>query len=390
MIKVESNLRQQVEADIGFSYPNTFIELGSHPTNDSENRKIRNRILNGDLNAHGWNEEVGRRMADYQPQVVTIDGPSALQPWDQYGPEIVDRITVGTWRSLPSRPNDLNKKGRIYVVYGDVLDRQTVNSAETNEEVYKLLSNMPDHLDESKRNMAVGLVAESIVVIAVVAAVYTTIKKIKNLPADNSDNNLDIGPLHFPRRTLLKAGAMALFLGGTSLGRGLIAPQLAAKSTSKEAHEHWQVILETIRPRLITGQWVDQRTALLTEKHLDAVDFLGLSTLTPGAVVLGTHHGYATKSLRLSEEARRTKVAALAKTYVDIVEEVIEKGYPRLSKASARAIILDQMAKTDVTLVTDPGELMPGANTVDLLRESIKPAGSFHSKRINSATQHLR
>src|SRR5437016_665670 len=102
--------------------PPLHFESGRHPATDRENATVNNGFSSGDLDTHGWNKEVGERVASYSFDVpallLTIDGvpPQPASPYPLFPPL---QEASNMWVRLPARPNKLNHTGKLYVVKAD-------------------------------------------------------------------------------------------------------------------------------------------------------------------------------------------------------------------------------------------------------------------------------
>lgn len=94
------------------------FESGRHPQTDSEeDTAVYKSFYNGDLDAHGWNKEVGERIASYAfaapALLLTIDGVPP-QPSSAYSLFTPLEEATNIWTRLPARPNKLNHTGKIH------------------------------------------------------------------------------------------------------------------------------------------------------------------------------------------------------------------------------------------------------------------------------------
>src|SRR5205085_7758676 len=93
----------------------------------TEGETLFNRFLQGDKTAHGWNREVTQSMASYRPLYLALDGQTPLYegkftwiPGQSSLPlSNVDKQLL--WFATPGAPREINDKGVVSVLAGDVL-----------------------------------------------------------------------------------------------------------------------------------------------------------------------------------------------------------------------------------------------------------------------------
>lgn len=109
------------------------FESGMHPMG-SEVMEFNERYPK-DITAHAWNSQVAKRMREYQPEIVAVDGLSPF--FGIRNPDSSEDYPVGkkqwVWAGLPDKPSRINRKGEVIVVAGDVSHGRLVHGFKEGE-----------------------------------------------------------------------------------------------------------------------------------------------------------------------------------------------------------------------------------------------------------------
>src|SRR5436309_2932409 len=107
--------------------PDIHFERAHHGLTSAEAQRSFNSFLQGDKTAHGWNREVTQSMASYKPLFLALDGQTPLQVGEftwlpgQNPLPLSDTDKQLLWFAVPGTPSEINDKGMVSVIAGDVL-----------------------------------------------------------------------------------------------------------------------------------------------------------------------------------------------------------------------------------------------------------------------------
>lgn len=313
-------------------YPNIRFEAGYHT----------NRPITDNVNV--WNPEVAKRLSEYQPELVAIDGCAP----SRHGHIIPDFIL----KSLPGLPSQISpSKSEIFVVRGDAVEylepamdaatyyRLPVDLQEHCMDLFKDLQNFEqsnkvlDTLARGGENLGLW-------------GLGTLLLRASYLTTGKSEST---------RREFLKmvAGAGAGLALLTAPIARLAASEGTATSETEQARESFQKIATLLRPIFREGHWwLDGRTAILCAKIQDAIDILGKPKETNGAVIMGPAHTYEGDKLLKNRKARLQTIRRFAIKALSASDRIFDEyGFGAEYKEAARKSILDYLTLATIVRV---------------------------------------
>lgn len=375
-------------------YRNIRFEAGIHKMAHDFGEEFQ-KIEKGDLNIHIWNPEVAKRMSEYHPEVVAIDS------LDPFIPPISIDDRRFLWWALPARPRDLNPKGEIYVVCGDVSpgDISYFGRLGSNQEVIRKMSeyDLGNPISDQKiakyveeGNQEVSTLSKLGSLLSSTFLIYKAMTMNK-FPDDKSKNEIS-------RRDFLKLGGAAgvvLLLGRTNETIVSDARDLVGKKAVKANSEYEEGVIlhiaSLLRPRFQEENLINGRGALVTAKEEDSINVLHLPPTTPGSIVMGWGHAPEATRLMANRSARTSTIAKYAGDLVTILEETLQTlGYTQDQKFIAVNHLLDLIAETTIVKVSDPGGPSDQPDFMQKINGLFSEELYFLSPQVLKATQHLR
>lgn len=359
--------RQQY--DIHFEpgiHPNPLADtLLRRPTE----KEIRGKFLQGDLTVHDWNPEVVKRMREYSPLVLGLEGIGSILGLGDY-----------YWPALPGSPREMSGREIMYLVSGD----KTYGSILKDPKIARM-----DNTRE--REYALKFLAEQGGTLMLPIVMAFLIKRFGEEAVTRRD-------LFRHLSKVVKVGALALVLGR-------FLPLLAYPfSPTSEIEGAAKVVTGLTKPRLIDSKWLDGRTALLIAKTQDAMELLKLPEGTAASVVMGSAHTYEADKFLNDKKAREEAIRDYANQLFDDIypnldllpgfwDELLESGLvPSLNESAKRKFIMD-----DILLGLTIGKVykisQPESDYTDdpigTVRELIKQTDWFQSKQVTKAVSSL-
>ncbi len=368
------------------------FEPGIHPRTEDENVTVYNGFYKGDLDVHGWNKEVGERIASYAwsspALLLTIDGV-VPQPPSVY-PQLTSlQEAIYTWVRLPARPIKLNQTGKIYVVKGDT-DYYRLPQAvlPTVQESASLKQQMDAKYHAEVENSSLiqqqAIVGETAIITALGMVLW----------AANKYANPLIGNQKISRRQFLDKTIKAA-TGTVGVGSFLRyeLPNITTVIPHKSTEEFFQIVDNVVRPRLVRSTFIDGRTALLLAKAEDAQPMLGDLHQAKNVVVMGSAHTDMVSTYLQGKEERNNAIAGYAGELLETAKEVYATYNhvpPEHTPTNVIQSVLNYVSQVDIVEVSDPGgsSFQPDfPRTVD---KQMTPLKTFNSPQVEQAIQHLR
>lgn len=334
------------------------FEPDVHPITDHEMAALYTNFTQGNLEAHGWNKEVSERIASYAYNAPTlllsIDG---LEPIPHTPKRLFSPLQEASilWTHLPTRPNQLNHTGEVYVVRGDncyLHIPQVVLSG--GEEPINLFSQVDarsaaDATDASELNLeAIG---EETADIAALGAILWGASKF--LSPSNMSQQMS------RRRFLSKSLAAVAATATTGSILRAALPNMTANASNETTEEFLQTVANIVRPRITRPVFQDGRTALLLAKAEDAqVVFTEEIPQATNVVVMGYAHADMAPTYTQDKGERNNAIVSFAQELLDIAKQVYGSYYhvsPEQIPPQATQSLLNYVSQVDIVKVTDPG-----------------------------------
>jgi|GEM_PF-5493217 len=385
-------------------YTGVRFEPGIHPITAQENNAMYQGFNEGNLHTHLWNPQVAQRMKTYNPAVIAIDGSVSdrfiiegdadnYQGFTSY----IKDSPAWNWLSIPDRPNQLNKEGKIYVVHGDISYTDLAGIFWTMGSNYQDLQNdiqRMQKLEEKERTETNNYFSkmdtqthlfESFLGGVVAGLVVATLNVRK-----------------LSRRNFLKTAtaASAAVLAGVgpqvAFPRPSDLPHHASLSKNEQAKELMQRVITALRPRFTEELWLNGRTAIVMAKEEDAIDALGLPKDTPGAVVMGDGHSPQANVLLEDKVERAKTIDEFAKYLFDLSDtiyaEIFGKGTDMYYyyRNPGLNYLLTLLGKVQISKVTDPGGSDNNPNLKNDVNDYVEVVKTFQSPQIEKIIGHLR
>ncbi len=312
----ESYLPETVAQTSGIHF-----EPGIHPRTESDAATVYNDFSQGNLDAHGWNTEVGERIASYAytapALLLTIDG---LSPVPQSPHPLFTSLQEAgiIWTHVPARPNKLNHTGQVYVVKGDIdydrLPQTVLPDVKESVSLYQQTMNIEEIEGENANQVHNTAIAGETAGIAALGAALWGARKLLSPSATNAN----ISRRQFLRKSLAVATSVAT---AGSLLR-LETPNITASVPNEPTKEFLQTVDNIIRPRLARSTYVDGRTALLLAKAEDAQATLSEFSQATNAVVMGSLHADIASTYIQDKSERSKAITAYAQELLEVARQV--------------------------------------------------------------------
>lgn len=370
--------------------PTIHFEPGSHPRTDSDNTAVYNSFYSGNLDAHGWNKEVGERIASY-----AFNTPALLLTIDGVGPQSPSAYPVftplaeaaGIWTHLPARPNQLNHTGKLYVVKADTdyyrLPQAILpNVQESNSLKQQMDADYRGDIASSVNTLQASLLGETALVGSLGAVLWGASKLISQRAA-----NQKISRRQFLNKSLAIGTGIAI---GTSVSRAFLG-NLAAIAPNEPTAEFLETVDNTIRSRLIRSSFIDGRTGLLLAKAEDAQQ--AMESNATNVIVLGEAHADIAATFMQEKGERNTAIAAYAQELLAVAQQVYDNYYhlsPDHIPSSVTHALLNYVSQVDIVEIRDPGGQSYQPNFPSTVDKQITPYKSFHSPQVEEAISQLR
>ncbi len=356
-----------------------FFEPGVH-SDGTELRQFYSKGV-GDIDTFAWNSEVARRMSEYQPSIVAVDGsyPNSLHlDLDSLGDYPIS-AKRWVWMGLPARPSEINNKGELIVVAGDVsytnIKYEIEDSASIEErlDISRFTSNEGERRQIFEKNEATREV--------VATAALLSLANIALWYEGNRANSQS--PL-ISRRSFIKGMGVALLAGGML---AKLSPQLAAYAPNTKTENFLEQIMDIAKNRFSDETQLDGRTALLISKSRAAIE----QGLTPpdakASVLMGNSHGFKAQDFLESAKERKKAIHDYANLLTEYLRDVSDR-FPKFSFERTQKIMLDMLATGDLLVARDPDESLESLDK--MVDGSVQYIGSFVSPEVLEATEDLR
>lgn len=287
------------------SFPYSDLVLGQ-PASEEIVKKYRE----GDLTVHAWNPEVAKRMAQYKPKVLGLDGLAG------------GAFKRGLpWFWLPGSPKEMTGSDSIYVVGGDLIHQHFI-------------------FDERGNIIGWNKVGDYAADLGTEGAGHILLPPILTFLLSRAPKE------KISRRAVLKAG---LGLGALSLASliGKVAP--VAASYSKSTDELPGKVIKFVKP-IAKSTWLDGRTALVTTKTIDAMEKLNLPAGSKGSVVMGFPHAWEGVGLLGDKNARAEALRKYATEFANDVYPAIDEDVWEANYKMGELKDLSEKSKRDLLM----------------------------------------
>jgi hypothetical protein len=368
------------------------FEPGTHPLTDNDIAAVYTNFTQGNLDAHGWNKEVGERIASYAYNapalMLTIDG---LEPLPHTPTRLYSSLQEAgiLWTHLPARPNQLHHSGEVYVVKGDNYLRIPQTVLPDGIEPINLFKQMDaqNAADlENANNVRLEAIGEETAGIAALGLALWSASKLLSPSAMKQQ---------MTRRRFLSnsiATAAATATAGSILRIPL--PNMIADMPSEPTEEFLQTVANIVRPRITRSVFIDGRTALLLAKAEDAQTALvGEIPQMTNVVVMGDAHTDIEPTYLRDKSGRDHAIAAFAQELLSIAKQVYGSYYhvsPDQITPQATQSLLKYVSQVDVVKVTDPDGSSFQPYFPRIADKQITLYKSFNSPQVEEAISQLR
>jgi hypothetical protein len=382
--------------------PDIHFERAIHAPAQAEANLGYQRFLQGDKTAHGWNREVAESMVSYKPLFLALDGQTPLQigefSWipGQNPLPLTDTDKQLLWFALPGAPSEINDKGMISVVAGDVLYSNIFPFVRNKKQMPQEALDTLDTLERDSSGDLFGnpkinelaqlfeMSAEDLVITLPMALLARNIlrRAIHYQPTKYSRREF------FKRSLPVVAGAAAFLsgLGGLTYERYEASKgEQIAYASNEQTRQELQIIAAIMRPRLARSIYADGRTALLDAKLRAFMQ----GKEGAGAIVMGAYH--EPDVLNTADET--TLIHDYAKDILETVDEIFDAQKVKLDpleRAVRRQALLRFLAKGDVYTVTDPGCPTINPNLPKIVPQHVRYEGTFQCPQVEQAVSELQ
>ncbi len=382
--------------------PDIHFERAHHTLSSAEAQLLYNRFLQGDKTAHGWNKEVTQSMAAYKPVFLALDGQAPLQVGEftwvpgQSPLPLSDMDKQLLWFAVPGAPSEINDKGAVSVIAGDVLYRNVFPYVRNKKELPQEAVNASDALERDSSNDLFGnpKINELAQLFEMSAEDLVIALPMTLLARNVLRRATHYQPTKYSRREFLKrslpviAGAAALLsgAGGLTYGRYKMSTgEQIASAVNEQTREELQAIASIMRPRIARSIYADGRTALLDAKLRAFMQ----GKQGAGAVVMGEFHD--PDVLNTADET--TLIHDYAKDILETVDEIFDAQKMKLDpheRAARHQALLHYLAKEDVYTVTDPGGTTINPDLPKIIPQHVRYEGTFQCPQVEQAVSDLR
>ncbi len=282
---------------------NTSPEVIKNPYTGIRFEPAQHRLIGKDnFSEPYFNQEVAKRLALYQPQVLTIEGlPNTLGLGMDEEKDIpfLTRVIPGPIETVYGKHTD------VYVIASD--NFETAAAAFTtslNDDAYS-----KDAGERLKKEMYATLPE-----FATKPAIYASVLLV-GLAIDKFSTKTEE---KMSRRNFLKiAGKTVAAAGSAAFLAQLSTPFAATMTTTEESRDHVLSALDTIdqliqptKQKIING-----RTAEQIAQTQDTIDHLGLPKNTDAAVMMGFMHSFNARQLLNDPQERDSAIRELFKIH---------------------------------------------------------------------------
>jgi hypothetical protein len=293
----------------------------------------------GDELRPGFHSVVLRRLREYNPQFLALDSdfPGIANPLIPTGGSVLNRL---------ASPQDINTKDeQLFVVKGDMLLSGMGQSVGAEDKKFWLDNGVYDALAKKdsgyNADQSVTWLAKAGATIGLGALIYWLSNK----------SGEELLKSNLSRRKFLQLGirgAGMAALASTSVG--VFSPLLEAFTPNETTKDIVREVSHILTPEFVhAGWWVNGRTALVTAKMQDALDYMKKPHDTPAAVVMGKAHNYNSDLYLNNRLARQGAIHDLTKNTLNTCIEVFKnKGMPEAQRTIATNLFLDYVAATDI------------------------------------------
>ncbi len=351
------------------------FEPGNHDSDMDAEDKIK---LLGNLSAHHWNPEIGKRMADYQPKIIGIDSIFNFA-FDrrQLSPEGSLYDKARTWALLPASPGKLNSQGEVLVVGGDIMYSNAYYplSQNTPDVLHSYLSHDLDQLTKNQMSDSkIRFTADNLISYFMLLGVSEAVSRAMSHK---------ISRRNFLKGALDVAAATFVFSKTASFYGMIYSPNGPLEDILTS-------FINLTTGRILPDNWVNGRTALVTAKTIDAAKSGLVAPGSESAVVMGSAHSLRAEKYIDSPKARAEAIVKLARPMVSVMKDINRK-YRMGNEKGIVSGFLDLMEKADYITVRDPGtDRVPRDTVQSTLDSLVQLADSVQSPEVVNALRPLR
>jgi hypothetical protein len=374
--------------------PFTTFEPGRF---SSSNKKmdIELQHMLGDPDVNFWSntKELEARLKQHAPRVLTISGLPAANK-NQFEKNNI-------WLMTPCRPGEINKEG-IYIITGDPGDSVEVVEHVAKKQILPLHNNMLEAVDSLKEGEKNNTLYENPLNQIKPQTTFKVVGSAALIMINSMIKNSNEKNRNLSRRKIFKnlIGGSAAYLMSDSIidfAKMFIqssGPDYAVNSTTQLEKNVWQNAISytnDIPPTTL----LNGRTAILTAKHLDAMDTLKEGNIIKhndrGSLIATRPETRLGKHILRNEEVRDEAIRDYAFAILNVMDKCISDPFKlnQIQKAQLANYVLDYLSYGEIFKVNDPG-IPKGTDLNEYVDTNIQILYTFYSNRIENAVKQIR